>query len=238
MSVRIGTAGWAIPRTAAPAFPSEGSGLERYAAVFNAAEINSTFYRPHKRATFERWSSTTPPGFRFSVKAPKAVTHERHLVDADDLMAAFLDDISALGSKLGPVLVQLPPSLVFNPATAEAFFEALRHRYSGPLVVEPRHASWFEPDAEHLLQGASAARAAADPARVPAAAEPGGFALPEYWRWHGSPHMYRSGYDTAELAALAARLALAPEDSWVIFDNTTLGRAAADALALKGLIGG
>jgi uncharacterized protein YecE (DUF72 family) len=234
--IRLGSAGWSIPRTVAGAFPTEGTGLERYAAVFDAVEINTTFYRPHRPQTFERWASAVPSGFRFAVKAPKAVTHERRLVDASELMAAFLEQLAPLGDKLGPVLVQLPPSLAFDPGVAGSFFEDLRGRHPGSVALEPRHASWFEAEADVLLAGLGVARVAADPARVPAAAEPGGDLGRAYFRWHGSPAMYRSGYDDGRLEPLAARLAAAPAGSWMVFDNTTLGHAAADALTLKRLL--
>jgi uncharacterized protein YecE (DUF72 family) len=73
--VRIGTAAWSIPKKHAAPFPTAGSHLERYAAVFNAAEINSSFYRPHRAATYERWAASVPDDFRFAVKVPKAITH-------------------------------------------------------------------------------------------------------------------------------------------------------------------
>src|SRR5689334_25168406 len=120
--IRVGTAGWSIAARYRPLFPETGSGLDRYAARFNAAEINSTFYRSHKRETYARWMAAVPDGFRFAVKIPKAITHERRLVDAAELVALFIDEVSVLGSKLGPLLVQLPPSLAFDAAVADAFF--------------------------------------------------------------------------------------------------------------------
>lgn len=75
--IRLGTAGWAIPRRFADTFPAVGSALERYAAIFLAVEINSTFYRLHKPETYARWASAVPDGFRFAAKLPKVITHER-----------------------------------------------------------------------------------------------------------------------------------------------------------------
>lgn len=151
-------------------------------------------------------------------------------------MAAFLDQTAALGDKRGPILVQLPPSLVFDATVAGAFFAVLRRRYAGPLALEPRHASWFGPEAESLLQDVAVARVAADPAKVVAAGAPGGDPALTYWRWHGSPHMYRSSYDDGRLDMLADRLRAAPGETWVVFDNTASGAAAADALKLQALI--
>ena len=82
-------------------------------------EINSSFYRPHRTATYERWAASVPEDFRFAVKVPKAITHERRLKDASDLLDRFLSEAGGLGPKLGPLLVQLPPSLSFQAGIAD-----------------------------------------------------------------------------------------------------------------------
>ena len=128
---RIGTAGWGIPRRHAHAFPGAGGHLERYARVLPAVEINSSFYRPHRPATYARWAASVPPGFRFAAKVPRAVTHERRLVDAAEPLARFLGEVAALGPALGPLLVQLPPSLRYDGAVAERFLGLLRGRFAG-----------------------------------------------------------------------------------------------------------
>jgi uncharacterized protein YecE (DUF72 family) len=235
---RIATAGWSIPRAVAGAFPPEGSGLERYAARFDAVEINSTFYRAHRPATYARWVAATPPGFRFSVKLPKRITHEARLIDSRDQVAAFRAEAGQLGDKLGPLLVQLPPSLAFSPLAHEAFFAGLREVWPDPVVLEPRHASWFDAEAEALLRAYPSGRVAADPAPHPGAARPGGWAGVAYWRLHGSPRMYYSAYDEAALAALANHLRTDERrETWCVFDNTASGAAAANALALQELVG-
>jgi len=237
MRPRVGTAGWAIPRPVADRFPQVGSGLQRYAARFDAAEINSTFYRPHRASTFQRWRETTPDGFRFAAKVPKAVTHESRLVDCQARLAAFVAEVAALGEALGPLLVQLPPSFAFDRAVAEPFFAELRDVFDGQVACEPRHPTWFEPPVDALLRAFRVARVAADPARVAEAAHPGGWTGLGYWRLHGSPRMYYSAYGPAALEALAAEVSRGEADeAWVIFDNTTSGAAAADALALQALL--
>ena len=232
-SLHIGTAGWSIPRAVAGEFPESGTGLERYAARFNAAEINSSFYRPHRRATYERWAASVPDGFRFAIKLPKAITHEARLADCEPLLAQFAEEIGGLGDKRGPILIQLPPNLAFDAKTAQAFFAPAREML-GQIVCEPRHASWFEAEADALLSEHHVARVAADPARVPLAATPGGWAGLAYFRLHGSPRPYWSGYDDDALRDWAGRLP-PKTDSWVIFDNTASGRAAQDALALRAM---
>jgi uncharacterized protein YecE (DUF72 family) len=231
--IRVGAAGWTVPRAVAEHFAPAGTGLQRYASRFNAAEINTTFYRPHRPQTFERWAASVPAAFRFAVKVPKAITHEAGLVDTEDLVDRFLDQIGMLGPKLGPLLVQLPPKLACDPHQAARFFQHLRKRTAGPVALEPRHPSWFEADVDPLLREHDVARVAADPARVPEAAKPGASPRLAYYRLHGSPRMYWSAYDDIYLRELADRLrASAAAETWCVFDNTASGAAAANALTL------
>ena len=231
----IGCAGWSLPRTERAHFPEAGSLLERYASRFPAVEINSSFHRPHRPATYARWSASVPADFRFSVKVPKTITHGFRLQGADILLETFLAESAGLGDRLGCLLVQLPPSLSFEPGVATAFFTALRSRSSVRVACEPRHASWFAPEADEPLIKFGVARVAADPARVPAAGEPGGWPGFAYFRLHGSPRVYYSAYDEEYLGALASRLAehaASGRQAWCIFDNTVLGAATRNALDL------
>ena len=231
----IGTAGWNIPRQHAEEFPASGSALERYATTLTAAEINSSFHRPHRPTTYARWAASVPESFRFSVKLPKTVTHERRLVGTEGLLDAFLAEAGALGPKFGPLLVQLPPSLQFAAAIAEPFFAGLRERFAKEIVCEPRHPSWFTAEADAMLSAARVARVAADPAPVPAASEPGGWRQFSYFRQHGSPVIYRSAYTPDHLAALARSLsdhAARGVPAWCVFDNTASGAALGNGLDL------
>ena len=228
----IGIAGWAIPRAHVQRFPTAGSTLQRYAGIFPAVEINSTFHRHHRPATYSRWAESTPADFRFSLKLPKTITHERKLMEIEEPLDEFLTGARLLGKKLGPILVQLPPSLAFDPALATSFFTTLRDRHAGPIVCEPRHASWFADDADGLLKTRGIGRVAADPAVVPAAAEPGGWPEPGYYRLHGSPRKYFSGYEDERIRRLASAIEEAAGEVWCMFDNTAGGAAAGDALDL------
>lgn len=233
--VFVGCAGWSLPAPVQPAFPARGTHLERYAARFPAVEINSSFHRPHRPATYARWADGVPAGFRFCAKLPRTVTHEHRLRGAEDALAAFLAQAGALGAKLACLLVQLPPSLAFDGGVAERFFTGLRAATPVPAVCEPRHATWFTPEADALLDALGIARVAADPARVPAAGQPGGWRELAYYRLHGSPRTYYDSYDGAYLDGLAARIgqaARAGREVWCIFDNTAAGQAAQNALDL------
>ena len=234
-SLLIGTAGWSLPRAEQHRFPESGAHLARYSAHLPAAEINSSFYRPHRRATYERWAATVPRSFRFSVKIPKTISHEQRLVDTERLLDAFLADVAGLEDRLGCLLVQSPPKLELDVAIARQFFTALHARHTRGIAVEPRHASWFTPDADRLLQELRVTRVAADPAILPIAAEPGGDRSVIYYRLHGSPRMYYSPYDGATLDGVASRLehhSTAGPTVWCIFDNTAHGAALGNALAL------
>jgi uncharacterized protein YecE (DUF72 family) len=194
-------------------------------------EINSSFYRPHRRETWERWADSVPADFRFAVKMPKTVSHERKLVDCGEMVARFLDDLAGLGDKLAILLLQLPPKLAFDPEVAEPFLAGLAGASPARLVCEPRHPSWFEPGPDAMLARLEVARVAADPAIVPAAALPGGWRGLSYWRLHGSPRMYRSSYDDGRLDRYAA-LIREESPAWCIFDNSAASAATGDALGL------
>jgi uncharacterized protein YecE (DUF72 family) len=234
-SLRIGTAGWSVPSRYVEEVPPDGSHLERYARRLDAVEINSSFYRPHQRKTYERWAQSVPAGFRFSVKVPKAMTHEQRLDDCGALLDRFATEVAGLGDKLGVLLVQLPPKLSVEKRVAGQFFRNLRQRIDVPVACEPRHASWFTPDINGWLAERRIARVAADPAPVAGAGEPGGWNGLAYFRWHGSPRIYYSDYDDAALAALRKRL---DEErrrgvrAWCILDNTASGAALGNALKL------
>jgi uncharacterized protein YecE (DUF72 family) len=213
--------------------------LERYAAGFGCAEINSSFHRSHRPLTYQRWAETVPADFRFSAKLAKTITHKQRLADAEALVESFIAELGGLGTKLAVILVQLPPSLVFDPAVTAAFFDNLASRTQVQLVCEPRHPSWFEAEADALLAERRIARVAADPAKVPAAAEPGGWRGLSYYRLHGSPVPYRSSYEPERLEAYARSMAadLAEgRDVWCIFDNTASSAATGNALDLQALL--
>ena len=230
--IHLGCAGWSVPRLHAEHFPQQGTQLQRYATRLNAVEINSSFYRAHQPKTYARWAASVPEHFRFSVKLPKAITHEKRLVGCTGLLEQFLHECGHLGDRLGCLLVQLPPSLAFDVDVADRFFTRLRKHYDGWLAVEPRHPSWAT--AQSLLVDLQVAQVAASPSRFGVDAQPGGWQGLVYWRLHGEPQIYRSAYARDYLQRLAARLQQredAQQPAWCIFDNTASGAALGDALA-------
>jgi len=235
MSLIVGTAGWSIARAEAERFPAEGTALQRYSARFAGVEINSSFHRPHRISTWQRWAEQVPDHFRFSVKLPKTITHKQKLVDCRDLLSAFLEESSGLGDKRAVLLVQLPPSLAFDAQLAQSFFALLSATSPAAIACEPRHPSWFEESSGQLLESLRVARVAADPAKVPEAAVPGGWRGFSYFRLHGSPVPYRSSYDQERLEGYAALIRddlAASRPVWCMFDNTASSAATGNALSL------
>jgi uncharacterized protein YecE (DUF72 family) len=228
----IGCAGWNIPKEAAAAFPQTGSHLERYAAVFPMVEINSSFYKPHRPQTYARWAESVPPGFRFSVKVPRAITHDAQLRDIGDALARFAGEVGELGEKLGCLLVQLPPKFGFHDETVRDFFLRLQERFDCMIACEGRHPSWFSDTATEVLRERGVTRVIADPA----AGQPGPHVPTTddvYMRLHGAPRIYYSSYSDEYLAALVRELdgyRQAGRSAWCVFDNTAAGEAVPNAL--------
>lgn len=237
--ILVGCAGWSLPRAVQQAFGAGDSHLARYATRFPATEINSSFHRPHRRALYEKWAAAVPRDFRFCAKLPKTITHERRLAGCEAPLDEFLAQAGGLGPRLACLLVQLPPSFEFDARLAGTFLALVRDRFADGLALEPRHASWFSPEADALLRAHEVARVLADPVRHEAGRWPGGWPGRVYLRLHGSPRMYYSSYETTLLQALADRLLQAQADGaevWCMFDNTASGAAAGDALQLQRLL--
>ena len=237
LPAKIATAGWGIPREHANE-QQVGTGLQKYASVWSATEINSTFYRRHRSSTFERWRESVPESFLFAVKMPRSITHEAALASPRPALEEFFLELRPLSAKLGPVLVQLPASVQFEVRRAGAFFRALRSLYKGPVACEPRHASWYTERASSVLLANDVARVVADPPRPEAASLPGGATSLRYVRWHGSPNIYRSSYSDERLAWLVDFVIAQPSgtNTWCVFDNTASGAAFTDALRFRDLL--
>jgi uncharacterized protein YecE (DUF72 family) len=238
--IHIGLAGWseAVGRHRASfptAFDPTATALAKYATAFGFVEINASFYRQFRAETYAKWADDVPESFRFSVKMHRLITHYTRLKNAA-LLEPFFESIAGLGKKLAVVLVQLPPSLIFEPAAARTFFDALRARHAGPVACEPRHESWRLKEASALLSDHHIGLVRID---IPTAErEAGGNDAPIYVRLHGAPRRYYSSYASEQLMQLAEFLRLNPSRRrFVVFDNTASSAAVRNGLELTHLLG-
>ena len=166
---------------------------------------------------------------------PRTITHELKLQDAREPLVAFLAQTDGLAQKRGPILVQLPPSLAFDATIFTPFLDLVRTMHDGPVVCEPRHATWFSKSVASLLDRYCISRVAADPPPVPSARAPAGWPRLAYFRLHGSPRKYWSRYDQQYIATLAtaAQSISSAEEVWCVFDNTASGAAIENACELR-----
>jgi uncharacterized protein YecE (DUF72 family) len=240
--VRIGLAGWSEAASRygklLPSSPEESAtGLQRYAAAFDFVEINSSFYRQVRPENYAKWAGEVPEDFRFSVKMHRLITHYTRLKNTE-LLKDFFGSVSGLGDKLAVVLVQLPPTLVFDLEVAGRFFQALRKIYRGCAVCEPRHASWSTDEARSLLakQGIGPVLteipdSGVDPLRGAARR------IPLYVRLHGTPRKYYSSYSDKDLERLAEFLGEhGDRRRYVVFDNTAGPAGVRNALELQRMV--
>lgn len=230
MPVVIGTSGWHYEDWR-PRFYPAGMGPARwlglYAERFAVVEANSTFYRLPEESTFEHWRDSVPDDFVFALKASRYLTHVRRLQDPSEPVARLMGRAGVLGSHLGPVLLQLPPTLEADPDRLDATLAAFGGRVR--VAVEPRHASWFVDDVRAVLTERAAALCVADggPVDMPAWRTTDW----TYLRFHGGTGRPRSCYKRQELADLAAHLldeGDPTEDAYCFFNNDTLGCALRD----------
>ncbi len=231
----IGTSGWQYAdwrNTFYPRGLPQSRWLEHYTTIFSTVEVNATFYRLPREATFADWRNRTPAGFTFAVKASRYLTHVRRLRDPEEPASRLLTRSSALGPRLGPVLVQLPPTL---PADLPALTATLERFRSVKVAVEFRHPSWFtEPGVKEVLDRLGVAWVWADrPGDRTPKTLTGGWA---YVRFHrGTATGF--GYRRSKLRRWADRLrSLEANEVFVYFNNDPGAAAPRDALTFRDLL--
>jgi uncharacterized protein YecE (DUF72 family) len=231
----IGTSGWVYGDWRGRVYPAEVKDRDRlawYATRFPTVEINASFYRLPPRETFEKWRRETPAGFCFAVKMSRYVTHVRRLREPGDAAERFWEAAAGLGTKLGPVLVQLPPTSRADIEVLEQFLASMRG--DARVAFEFRHDSWNTDDVRRRLRAAGAAWVLAD--------RPG-WVVPlhvtarwSYVRFHQGRRA-SAGYPRAKLRRWADRLASLPAaELFVYFNNDPGGAAVRDATTLTGLL--
>ena len=234
-TVHVGTSGWQYRwwrgRFYPPSLPTV-SWLAHYAGVFETVEVNNSFYRLPERSTFERWRDATPPGFLMAVKASRYITHVKRLRDPRHPVDLLLAHAAGLGPALGPVLVQLPPTLRVDIPLLRDALAAFDGRVR--VAVEFRHPSWRDDAVFALLDGFGAAYVVAD---RPGVRDPspvtGGWS---YVRFHQGTRS-GPGYRRDKLARWASRLAELPaQEIFAYFNNDEHAAAPSDARTLIGLL--
>jgi uncharacterized protein YecE (DUF72 family) len=234
VAVLIGTSGWQYRDWKGAFYPAElpqRAWLEHYAACFATVEVNNAFYRLPEPGTFADWAARTPEDFCVAVKASRYLTHVKRLRDPAEPVARFLAHARHLGPKLGPVLLQLPPTLKADLAalgdTLRQFPREVR------VAVELRHPSWFEAGTRDLLEEHGAALCLADsPQRRTPLWRTAGWG---YLRMHQGRATPEPCYGRRALAAWARRLADTwsdGEDVYVYFNNDTRACAVRDAAVM------
>ncbi|WP_037560182.1 DUF72 domain-containing protein [Spirillospora albida] len=232
--IRIGTSGWQYADWRGVLYPPglpQRSWLGRYAEAFGTVESNNAFYRLPSRETFERWRDATPPGFVMAVKASRFLTHMKRLRDPAEPVARLMAAAGGLGDRLGPVLLQLPPTLRAEPGRLDACLEAFPREVR--VAVEPRHPSWWTGEVRAILERHDAALCWADRRSRPIAPlwRTAGWL---YVRLHeGAAHPWPEYGDRA-LASWARRIG--PDaDAYVYFNNDPGGAAVRNALRFQTL---
>ena len=239
--IRIGTSGWDYPEWVGPVYPKHGSSdkLRYYAGIFPTVEVNSTFYRLPPVSVAESWVRRTPSRFRFTAKFPQSITHDKRLVGVDEELRAFLRVMQPLADsgKLAATLLQLPPSLAFEPSTVRAFYESLPREL--PVAVEFREPSWLSPESFDLLREFRLAYVVVDEPHLPVRLERTGPFVYVRWHGHGSSIWYDYNYSKPELEAWVPRvrtLAESPEPVYGFFNNHFRGDAVANARTISELL--
>lgn len=241
----IGTSGWTYSSWKGVFYPSDLPSrhyLEFYAREFPSTEVNYSFYHLPRPSTYEKWAAQVPDEFIFALKASRFITHIKRLVDVEEAWATFVQNALVLGSHLGPILLQFPPSFRCDRRKLAAFL-GNAHRpapKSQPvqLAFEFRHESWFSEQTYALLSRHNAALCIADSPRYPRKDLLTADFV--YLRFHGRTDLFASKYTESELADEARRIRRYLRDGrdvYVYFNNDALGHAVANARTLIHLVG-
>jgi uncharacterized protein YecE (DUF72 family) len=237
--IHVGTSGWQYKSWVGGFYPA-GFPAERmlafYAREFATVEINNSFYRLPAEETLRRWAEATPPGFIFAFKGSRYLTHWRKLTDPAEPLDLLLRRADLLGSKLGPILFQLPPRWRVNVERLRSFLALLPR--GDRFVFEFRDSSWFTPPIYEALRETGTAFCVY---------EFGDFRSPvdvtadfAYVRLHGPAGPYSGRYDRAALESWAGRIRTweaEGRDTYCYFDNDEQGYAVQNARELKGMLG-
>ncbi|RMH02889.1 MAG: DUF72 domain-containing protein [Nitrospirae bacterium] len=238
----LGTSGWTYASWRGRFYPEtlpSRDYLTFYAREFPTTEINYSFYHLPKPQTFVKWSQQVPPAFLFAVKASRFITHIKQLREVEEPWQTFVHNAAALGSHLGPILLQFPPSLKCDIPRLQAFLEMAGKAHPQPLrlACEFRHESWFAENVYRILERHNVALCIADSPKYPRRdLLTADFA---YIRFHGRTALFASRYTKEELrreAQAIRRYLKDGHDVFVYFNNDAMGYAVENARMLRALL--
>lgn len=233
---RIGCSGWSYRHWRDGFYPKglpAKRWLDHYASRFDTVELNNTFYHLPSADAIESWREATPAGFCFAVKASRLITHNKRLANSADLLAMFFARVRGLGTRLGPVLYQLPPAFGRDDDRLAAFLKLLPSDLVH--VFEFRNESWWHPDVYALLRAHDAAFCIFNLGRrtTPLVRT----CNDVYVRFHGPQTTFASGYSDAQLRRWEQRLAvLGGRHVWAYFNNDVEGHAPKNAARLRQIV--
>ncbi len=237
--IRIGTSGWSYKHWVGRFYPSGMKPvefLEYYVKHFDCTELNASFYRLPKPAVVEGWLTRTPEHFRICPKLSRLITHQKKLIQVEEALATFFRVFAVLKKKMGPILIQLPPSMPFDSAQTKDFFRLLHEHYAEyRFALEVRHDSWFAPQALNALRAYGIAFVIAHSGgRFPYLETVTGDFV--YLRFHGPGRLYASDYPETFLDAWAQKMvqwAHQGLEVWAFFNNDVEGYAVKNARTLQ-----
>jgi uncharacterized protein YecE (DUF72 family) len=235
----IGTSGWSYKHWADIFYPAHSKSeqyLEYYITQFDCVELNSSFYHLPLKATINGWMERTPPEFKFCPKLSRFITHQKRLINTEEALGKYFSLFDTMKSRLGPVLVQLPPGLKFERKLISDFLNLLHTYFSNyRFAFEVRHKSWIADEFFDLLTKYKMAYVIADSGRR--------FPYYEavtadyvYMRFHGHEKLYASEYTEHDLVVYAEKIDTwlnTAKEVWVFFNNDFNGFAVKNAKRLK-----
>jgi uncharacterized protein YecE (DUF72 family) len=237
MKIYVGTSGWQYYHWKGKFYPEDLPSkdfLKFYSKYFNTVEVNTSFYHFTKKSTFEKWQKEVNKNFLFSIKLHRLFTHFRKLkLNKDDkrILKETIEGYGVLGKNLGPILIQLPPSLKKDLNVLEKFLKNFRNL---KLTIEFRHKSWLDKETYNFLKKKKVAFVISDSPRWPTdIVKTCDFV---YIRFHGKPHLFASKYEKEELQRYAKEIKkLKPKTLFAYFNNDAEGYAVEDALEFQKL---
>lgn len=238
-NLHIGTSGWSYKEWKGAYYPEKlrpVQYLHHYGLEFRCVEVNTSFYHLPKAKTIENWSIAVPEDFRFCPKMSRYISHYQKLQNPEESLRLFFDLFDPMKDKLGPILIQLPAHVPFNPEVAENFFAVLQKIYGEyEFALEVRHESWLSPQSVQLMQHYNIALVIAQ-SSMPFPYHEVVTAQHIYMRFHGPEKLYASSYSDAlmfEYAQKCVQWLKSGHSIWIFFNNTFFGDAIENARLLE-----